>query len=332
MSANQKSTPPPAYGTLPTSEAATNIFLDRIQATVEAEHTIPRKELAETKRMRNFLLYCLAIDYRFPCALAMSASDREHFLAMSRVLATLTAIRESVHIKADARRKLAPYLWRYLHAPCASLGIPVESAVIVIARYSKFCNVVGLYKGCVHGTLYTYGPNRLATKLSVDRSILVPHLVTSEQMRLELTERIHETARPSFTSIDGRSSAIFHAGPDSNAPFDEEAGISYELTARGKFYEANREHAFHTIRHAVRPLVERALACVRFARRQHQVFPQTAADGVVCDHTCRGPGPTPQEPTKESPMWAKPPRWRDGESVHLPELFEHRPGQGHCDS
>ena len=282
--------------------------------------------------MRNFLLYCLAIDYRFSCPLTMSAPDREHFLRMSRVLVGLTALCDNVHLGADDRRNLAPYPWKYLDAPCATLGIPVECAVMMVGRYAKYTNVVGLYKGCVHGILYTYGPTRLATKLSVDRSILAPRLVTLERMRLELTERINETARPYFKSIDGRSSAIFHAGPDSNLPFDEEAGITYELTARGKFYVDNRKHAFHTIRHSARPLVERALACVRFLRQKHEVFPQTPADGVVCDHTCMGPGPTPQEPVRESPMWAEPPRWRDGESVHLPELFEHRPGQGHCDS
>jgi hypothetical protein len=335
MAAASNGVNPPAYHQLEQSEAASDIFLDSIQATIEAEHTIPDNDEQpfETHRMRNFLLYCLAIDYRFPCPLKVSTQRREHFLGMRRVLGDLAAVRGKMHLKADDRRKLAPYLWKYLHAPCASLGIPVESVVIVVERYAKFVNMFGHYKGCVHGVLHTYGPARLATKLLMDRSILVPCLATSVQMRLELTKKINETAKQYFTRIDGRCSAIFPApGPGSSVPFDEEIGVRYELTARGRLYQDNREHAFHTIRHAVRLLLERALACVTSARQQPGAFLPAAAYRVLCDQTCMGPGTMPQVPATESPMWAEPPRWRDAGSAHLPELFEHRPGQGFCDS
>jgi len=324
----------PAYDQLEQFEAASDIFLDRIQATIEAEQTIPDEEPFEIHRMRNFLLYCLAIDYRFPCPLNISAQRREHFLNMRRLLRELKKIRETVHLTAQDRRKLAPYLWKYLHAPCASLGIPVESAVVVIERYAKFVNMLGHYKGCVHGVLHTYGPARLADKISMDRSILVPGLVTSVQMRLEFTKRIDGTAKQYFTQIDGRFSAILRtsAGANSSVPFDEQSRIRYKPTARGKLYEENRKHAFHAIRYAVRPLVDRALACVRSRRQRFNPFWRTAADGVFCDQTCMGPGQLPWESVQESPVWAEPPKWRDAGSVHLPELFEHRPGQGRCDS
>jgi hypothetical protein len=325
---------PPSYCQLEQSEASSENFLDRLQATIQAENTISDEEPFETHRMRNFLLYCLAIDYRLPCPLNISAQRREHFLSMRRLLRELQRIRETVHLTAQDRRKLAPYLWKYLHAPCASLGIPVESAVVVIERYAKFVNMLGHYKGCVHGVLHTYGPDRLADKISMDRSILVPGLVTSVQMRLEFTKRIDETAKQYFTRIDGRFSAILRApaGANPSVPFDEQSRIRYKLTARGRLYEDNRKHAFHAIRYAVRPLVDRALACVRSKRQRFSPFWRTAADGVLCDQTCMGPGQLPWESVQESPVWAEPPRWRDGDSVHLPEMFEHRPGQGYCDS
>lgn len=324
----------PAYDQLEQSEAASEIFLDRIQATISAERTVPDEEPFETHRMRNFLLYCLAIDYRFPCQLSVSAQRQEHFLGMRRLLKNLQTIRETVHLTAEDRRKLAPYLWKYLHAPCASLGIPVESAVIMIERYAKFVNVLGRYKGCVHGVLHTYGPARLAAKLSMDVNILVPCLVTSMQMRRELNKRISETAKRYFTLIHGRSSAIFCApGADSSVlSFDEESGIRYELTTRGRLYQDNRKHALYTISHAVRPLLDRALACLESARRRPGAFLSTAADGVLCNQTCMGPGQSPQEPAEQSPVYAESPKWRDAGSVILPELFEHRPGQGYCDS
>jgi hypothetical protein len=334
MAATSNEVNPPAYQQLEQSGAASDIFLDRIQATIEAEHTIPDndEEPFETHRMRNFLLYCLAIDYRFPCPLNVTAQRREHFLGLRRILREVATLHGRMHLTAEDRRNLAPYLWKYLHAPCASLGIPVESAVIVISRYAKFVNMLGHYKGCVHGVLHTFGPSRLADKLSMDRSILVPCLATSVEMRLELTKRIEETAKQYFTSIDGRSSAIFAAGANTRVPFHEESGIRYKLTARGRLYQDNRKHAFHTIRHAVRPLLERALACVKSARQRPGAFLLTEADKMLCDQTCMGPGATPQVPATESEVWAEPPRWRDAGSVHLPEMFEHRPGQGYCDS
>jgi hypothetical protein len=45
-----------------------------------------------------------------------------------------------------------------------------------------------------------------------------------------------------------------------------------------------------------------------------------------------GPGPTPTAPLEESPIWVEPLRWRDTESVYMPDLFEHRPGRGRYDS
>lgn len=194
MSAIATKMNPPAYEQLELSESASQIFMDRIQATIEAEYTNPNEEPAETKRLRNFLLYCLAIDYRMSCPLVLSASDREHFLSMHKVLDELSEVRRHMHFTAGERRGLAPYLWKYLHAPCASLRIPVECAVIILARYTKFLNPYDRYKGCVHGVLNTYGPRRLANKLSMDRSVLVPLLATSSQMRLELTEKITGTA------------------------------------------------------------------------------------------------------------------------------------------
>lgn len=99
MSATSNDISPPAYHELEQSEAASEIFLDRIQATIEAEHKIAEEQPLETRRVRDFMLYCLAIDYRFLCPLTISAQSREHFLSMRRVLRELATMRGKAHPK-----------------------------------------------------------------------------------------------------------------------------------------------------------------------------------------------------------------------------------------
>jgi hypothetical protein len=280
----------------------------------------------------NFLLYCLAVDYRWPCPLNLSASDRLHFMAMWDVLAPTPRIHQTRHLRADERRALAPYFWKYLHEPCAELGIPVESAIVILARHARYLNDAGRYKGCVHGVLHDRGIEVLARKLLMDQSILLPRLAASREMRLELLENIAQTARPYFSSISGYNSAIFREGSDPNTAFSEEGRCQYELTARGEHYRENRNQTVNMVQRTVRPLLEKARDCISRLTDRHEVFPKVKDVRSLCDQTCMGPGPTPTAPPQESPIWAEPPRWRDTESVYMPDLFEHRPGQGRCDS
>jgi hypothetical protein len=120
MSTYQESTSPPAYEKLLDSEAASHIFLNRIQNTVNAEYHDVNNDSTETKRLRNFLLYCLAVDYRAPISLTISESDREHFREMSATIWDLQGLDSEnlVHLNGKDRQALAPYFWKYLHAPC----------------------------------------------------------------------------------------------------------------------------------------------------------------------------------------------------------------------
>lgn len=327
---------PPAYEQLEPSNERSQAFLRRIQAAVNIAYGNANDNPPEIKRMHNFLLYCLAVDYRCPCALSLSASDREHFLGMKKVLVSMPNIHKSMHLSAEERRPLAAYFWKHLHAPCTSLGIPVESAVLIVVRYVKYLNANGRYKGCAHGLLHSLGPEALASKLLMDRNVLIPHLATSEHMRQEFTKRIFETARPYFTSVDGFASAIIPVESVASAAFAEEAACQYTLTPRGRFYRDNRAHTLNMVQRSVLPLLDKAFMCLAGAYKRHKrndIFPKSPAEILLlCDHGCMGPGPTPTQPPKESPLWVGRPRWRETESMYLPELFEHRPGQGHCDS
>ena len=249
MSTDQKSTSPPAYEQLTDSEAPSNvcdIFLDRIKDTVNAEYNDANNDSSETKRLRNFLLYCLAVDYRAPISLTISESDREHFRELSATIWDLQGIDSEhlVHLNGQDRRALAPYFWKYLHAPCTSLGIPVESAVQIVLRYSKFLTSTGLYKGCVHGLLHNYEPGYLARKLLLDRSVLIPHLVGPGATRSKLLDSLTEVAGFYFASIKGERSSIAE-GSDPLIGFKEHVSTNYTMTERGRHYATYRDKTCH---------------------------------------------------------------------------------------
>ena len=335
MSTNQKSIAPSAYEKLPNSEAASDIFLDRIQDTVNAEYIDVNNDSTETKRLRNFLLYCLAVDYRAPISLTVSASDREHFREMSATIWDLQGIDSDhlVHLNGQDRRALAPYFWKYLHAPCTSLGIPVESAVQIVLRYSKFLKSTGLYKGCVHGLLHNYESQFLVKKkLLLDRSVLIPHLVGPGAMRSKLTDSLTEVACFYFTSIKGERSSIVE-GSDPTVGFKEDVLTSWTLNERGRHYAVNREKTCDAAKGWVGPILgavrERLVSLAK--KKCQDIFPRSSKEGL-CDCGCMCPGSASELQSWYNSFWTNPPSSRDLLSVDLPDFFEWRAGQGRCDS
>ena len=333
MSTNQKNIAPPAYEQLPNSEATSHIFLDRIQNTVTAEYNNVDNDSTETKRLRNFLLYCLAVDYRAPISLTISESDREHFREMSATLWDLQNIDSDqlVHLDTVDRQAFAPYFWKYLHGPCTGLGIPVESAVHIVLRYSKFLTLSGLYKGCVHGLMHNYEPSHLARKLLLDRSVLIPHLVRPGATRSKLVDSLHEVASFYFTSIKGERSSIVE-GTDPTVGFQEDVLMDYTMTERGRCYAANRDKTCHAAKGWVGPILGAVRErLVGLARTYHEIFPKSSKQGLCDNDTCVCPAPASGLRSWHDSLWNHPPRSRDLLSVDLPDLFEWRSCQGRCD-
>lgn len=328
---------PPAYEAPPTyeqlvgpSEAAAQVFLDRIQDAVDAEYSSTTQDSTETKRLRNFLLYCLAVDYRYPCSLSIQAPDREHFLELSGVLQSMRTRHAFVqHMSQDDRIGLAPYLWKYLHEPCNDLAIPVESAVGIITRYAKYLNFYGRHKGCIHGVLHGCGIGMLAQKMSIDRSVLIPRLATSEETRRELTEKVVEIARPYFTSIGGMTSETTIS--EDPGRFTEQVRYHYTLTPRGKLYDENQKFTLDTVKESVSHIFDGVITRILGMKRKNgEVFAKSSFEEFREFKRIR-PSSVPAVAPRDSANWSSPPQWRDHESVFLPDLFEHRTGRGFCD-
>lgn len=220
--------------------------MDQIQDTVNGGYKNEENDSVETKRLRNFLLYCLTLDYRAPIALTISESDSEHFREMSATIWDLQGVdtHALLHLEKEDRKALAPYFWKYLHAPCTGLGIPVESAVQVVLRYSKFLTLTRQYKGCVHGLLHNREPYFLVRTLLLDRSVLIPHLVRPGEIRSKLLDSLTEVAGCYFVSIKGERNWIVEPS-DPTVGFKEHALTSWTLTERGISDAANRNKPAH---------------------------------------------------------------------------------------
>ena len=330
MPTNQKNTAPPAYQQLPNSEAASQILLDRIRDTVLIEYDDANNDSFETKRLRNFLLYCLAVDYRAPIPLVISESDREHFREMSYTIWDLQDV-DFFHLNGEDAKVMAPYFWKYLHAPCTSLGIPVESAVQIVTRYSKYLTLTGLYKGCVHGLLHNYEPFYLARKLLLDRSILIPHLVRPGATRSKLMDSLTEVVGFYFVSIEGERSRIVDDS-DPTMGFKEDVLTSLTLTNRGHRYAENRERASHAAKGWVGPILgavrERLISLGK--KKYQDIFPKSSKQEVR-NGMCMCPVPASGSREWEKSFWNIAPPSRDQLSGDLPDLFEWRAGSGRCD-
>jgi hypothetical protein len=330
MSKTHETTLPPAYEQAANAEPRTPVFLDQIRATADAEYNNVNDDAVETERLRNFLLYCLAVDYRAPVTLIISGSDREHYLELAAIVGSMRTIHQSFHLTAADRKSLAPYFWKYLHSPCTTLGIPVESAAQIAMRYSKFLTMTRQYKGCVHGVMHNYGVVHLARKFLIDRSTLIPHLATSDSMRRKLMESLTEIAESYFTSIKGESSEIV-VGSDPTNGFQEHVITKYTLTERGRRYRDNRDSNLDTVKRWIKPAARSVLQrIIGIAERCQDIFPKSSRERLS-DDTCVGPIPTSRPDSEETSLWGRAPRTRDLLSTDIPDLFEHRQGAGRCD-
>jgi hypothetical protein len=173
-------TPPPYT---PQTETPDEL-IGHIQATVNHDSGNDSNPI-EVERVRNFLLFCLATDYRFSTSVVLSASDHEHFFELNRLLGDLRVSYLKPDLTRGARISLAPYFWKYLYAPCKGLAIPVDHLVHTIIRFAKYSTVHGRYNGCCFGILHTKGTSWLAQKLWYDRSIIVPCILHHDTSALD---------------------------------------------------------------------------------------------------------------------------------------------------
>jgi hypothetical protein len=312
---------PPPYD----DEEASRRLFGRIQATLNTERGGEDTDPAETESLRGFLLYCLSVDYRFKELRALSASTRNKYIEMWSLMRTLRKSHDNTDLTERERTVPAPYLWKYLHRPCKRLSIPIELAVRVIDRFVKHTDSFNRYKGCVHGVLQSGGLETLAGKFWYDRSILIPRLVDNEHTRRGLTECLTDVARQYFVSIDGVHSTI---GAVPGETWDEEVGVSYKLTARVESYDLARERTLMTsVLDYARDFRDAISWCLSDVSHRRDIFPEGKIDS---DRWASWNGPS-EDHEWSAGMQSTSQRWVWYPSLHIPDLFEHRPGANRCE-
>lgn len=358
MSASQSKDHPPAYDDeAQPSDAATHTVLESITAAINAECDNPNDDPVETARMRNFLLFCLAVDYRVPCAVQISAPNRDHFLRISGNIFTMHCVWPKHRLSAEDRTLLAPYFWKYLHSPCITLGIPVEAAVVAAHRFSKYLAQWGRYKGCIHGVLHNQGFKNLGRKLILDKNILIPRLLPNchDSLRIKLEKSLTEISNSYFAYIGDSLTIDPNSGPANGvgAGFKNGQRAVYVLTERGRRYAANRDATLNVVKEQPGPV------CDGIFRRLRDVAKRIKAAGLPknaellrksdpprqalsvralalgsqgCGNHCSGHMLGTDGASKAKSMWDEPPRTRDHASSVLPDMFEHRRGKAKCDA
>jgi hypothetical protein len=314
--------PPPPYDDV---EVSRRLF-GRIQTTLNAERGGEDTDPAETESLRKFLLYCLSVDYRFMERQALSACTRDKYVEIWSLMRTLRRSHDTIDLHERERTLLAPYLWKYLHRPCKRLSIPIELAVRVVDRFVKHMDSFNRYKGSVHRVLQSGGLETLAHKFWQDRSILIPRLADNEHMRRGLTECLTDVARQYFVSIDGVHSTI-HAASDEG--WDEDVCVSYKLTARGESYDLARECTIMaSVLDYARIFHDTVAWCLSNVSHRRDIFP---AGKIDSDKYASWNGPS-EYYERNVGMQSTFRRWAWYPSLHIPDLFEHRPGADRCET
>ncbi|KAK6421274.1 hypothetical protein LTR95_016829 [Oleoguttula sp. CCFEE 5521] len=308
------STPPgpPSYAT-----DDQNKLLDRLGSVMVKGWSVSANAdaAAEDERLRNFILFCICIDYRCRHDLALSAADKHHFIEMSQALDILPS--SNTKMSYLDREEMAPYFWMFLHEPCATLNVSVECAAYAISRFAKHQNILGLYKGSNHGILHSRGLEALAQKLWVDRNVVLP--------------RISTFARLCFERIDGVTEMLVEA-----RSYAHLSSIDYTPSERGKAYDRDRRTTLSIVeRGRAMSSIVREQARIRLGslRDRPDVFPASGLNRqqqLFRAHWDDRKYTLEVEATTSSDR-VYPWKWWPTRGFHLPDLFERRPLQYQCD-
>lgn len=214
---------------------------------------------------RNLILQALSWDYQVRVngnVIYRGSPDCVHYLEMHDILRKIRSIHGRAHLTSYGRSALAPYFWKFLHAPCKSLGIPVESAIEIVLRHARYFgsnrSYPSMYSGCIDGVIRDYGMQKLAEKLWMDQNILIPRVATSDEMRLNFAAGIKRATDEYFVSIQsGGSPGIVPNDMQSHSP-----AVSYTLNYQGRAFEETRQAAIRQATDPTAPLVEEVRMCM----------------------------------------------------------------------
>jgi hypothetical protein len=317
-------TGPPPYTVVPKMDDPSAVLQSTIAAVTQGRTEEPMFN-QEAERLRRFMSFCLAVDYQCPTNIQLSASDRAHFIALSVCASDLAKSHDWTCLTWRERKILAPYFWRYLHAPCHALELPVDQAVMAIARYSRFATPAGRYKGCVYGLLHANGPETLAYKLHMDRVLVIPRIIPESDGygRRRMQQRLESIVRQYFTSLSGASQYTEPYGA-SGAQMTI-LKVQYSLNERGASYEKTRQTAISVAKATVltprSQWIDEIKHCINGIRRRNDLLGERSTYAI--NESWRGPESVVEGTDRGSlRKWLN--TWIVPGGVHAHDFFENR--------
>lgn len=193
---------------------------------------------SETRRMTNFLLFVLAVDYALDIGIYLTTEVRQHFLTLARWLLDLYRAHKNGRLANEDVTKAQPYLYAYVHAPTRALKVPIDVLVSTSIRHLRSHERHGSYRSCTMDVLEAGGLSSLAEKMFFDGNVLAP-LANNRSVIALMWARIDALARRYFSMVGPPSRQIVLM--DMMLETTTTARILYKLHDKGKEYEAQRQ-------------------------------------------------------------------------------------------
>ncbi|KAL9111280.1 MAG: hypothetical protein Q9187_007945 [Circinaria calcarea] len=198
-----------------------------MMSALQAERVVPDGPSPdETERFRNFLIHCLAKDYKLDPIPPLNPDDTTHYLRMGEYfLDAMTPPDWYLHA-GEEHYRLFTFMDAFFYKPTRALDLPVDRVLVMLMRFRRTSGYRKFEKGHWYGLGgYLEG---LALKLFVDRSIMINAIVppTNSNLRRKLLDALDSEQAIYFTSL---------ASPE-----------SFTLTERGTKYRdiRSKSHQF----------------------------------------------------------------------------------------
>lgn len=227
-------------------------------------------DIEELERFRYFLFYTLVIDYKakIPYKVRLSAQDQEHFLYLGNAWNLLQEECQTVIPMEKEKKTLADFFWKHFHRPCRTSRLPKDLVLNAIVRFAEYRDSCGRYKGCIGGILHNHGLQKVAVKLFVDRTILIPAIAPGPKEAALLLQALAKMERCFFTSpVSFDAEFTFAPSTTTEAEMWTHGFFeSHQLTPAAAAYQKRRSRTINGIDRT--PSRSKIDACLRALRNR----------------------------------------------------------------
>jgi hypothetical protein len=143
----------------------------------------------------------------------------------------------------EQRQLLAAYFWKFLREPCNALALPLDCVYASVLHLNQYTDDCGYYKGAVLGVLQQHGISRLASKLYMDRMVVIPRVFADYTAKDRMIRAVKRIEKMYFVLIQGIEAST-HPDPKLGGwSWARVHTIKHEPNERGIAYASSRQAA-----------------------------------------------------------------------------------------